>query len=258
MKRKLIALLLLFCLCLGCFPMTAAAAETEEEDFLAEHEAAWEDIKALMEAEEYDEAIAQAEAYMRSYPDSPVFDKVEKTCIQSYVRKARVLIEDKHREEAQELLEDCAYRYADSEFLYIVEKDQEALKKRLKDEIPKTGQIFHKNSTVYGGNSQLTIKNSGSKLLVKIEVASGKNEGEYITMFVRPNATATVKLKAGEYILKFASGDTWYSSTEWFGSDMYMEKINKVYDFEDWYVWTITLGASDGNVGSTSISRDEF
>ena len=263
MKRKLLALLLLFGLCVCCFPMTAlaaepAGAESEEENVLSADEAAWADIKALMDAEEYDEAIDQAEAYMRSNQDSPVYDKVEKTCIQSYVRKARVLIEKKHREDAQDLLEECADRYADSEFLYIVEKDQEALKQLLKKEIPKSGQIFHKNSTVFGGNSQLTIKNSGSKLLVKIELASGKNKGEYITMFVRPNASATVKLKAGNYILKFASGDTWYSSTEWFGSDMYLEKIDKVYDFDDWYIWTITLGATNGNVGSTSISRDEF
>ena len=260
MKRKLLALLLLFSLCLGCFPMTALAAEPADDEVAVvdEDEAAWEDIKALMDAEEYDEAIAQAETYMRSNPNSPVYDKVEKTCIQSYVRKARVLIEEKHREDAQELLEECADRYADSEFLYIVEKDQESLKQLLKKEIPKTGQIFHKNSTVYGGNSELTIKNSGSKLLVKVELASGKNKGEYITMFVRPNATASVKLKAGKYILKFASGDTWYSSTEWFGSDMYLEKIDKVYDFKDWYIWTITLGATNGNVGSTTISRDEF
>ena len=106
MKRKLLALLLLFSLCLGCFPMTALAAEPADEEVAVVDEAAWEDIKALMDAEEYDEAIAQAETYMRSNPNSPVYDKVEKTCIQSYVRKARVLIEEKHREDAQELLEE--------------------------------------------------------------------------------------------------------------------------------------------------------
>ena len=268
MKKKLIALLLLFGLCLGCFQMTAfaddaaaAAEDVEEEEVdpvLEEHQAFLDELKKLQEAKKYDEVIEKAEDFLWDNEDSPLYGPIEKVCIQSYVRKARALIESKHREKAEKLLNEAADRYEDSDYLYIIEKDQQSLKDLLKKEIPKTGKIFHNNSTVHGGYSQLEIKNSGSKLLVKIEVASGKNKGQYITMFVRPNATAKVNIQPGKYNLKFASGKTWYSSTEWFGSEMLCEKLNKVYDFKNGYIWTITLGVFDGNVGSTTINRDDF
>ena len=184
MKKKQIALLLLFGLCLGCFRMTAfaddtaAAAEAVEKEevdpVLEEHQAFLDELKTLQEAKKYDEVIEQAEEFLSDNEDSPLYGPIEKVCIQSYVRKARVLIDKKQREKAQNLLKECADYYADSDYLYIVEKEQQALKDLLKKEIPKTGQIFHKNSTVYGGNSQLTIKNSGSKLLVKIELNTRK------------------------------------------------------------------------------------
>ncbi|MBQ3802467.1 MAG: tetratricopeptide repeat protein [Oscillospiraceae bacterium] len=269
MKRKLLALLLLFTVCLGSFQITAMAADTtaatdleeETDPVLAEHQEFLDELKALQETKDYDAVIEQAEAFLRKNPDSPLYGPIEKVCIQSYVRKARALIDSKHREDAEELLNECADRYADSEYLYIVEKDQQALKDLLKKEIPKTGKVFHNNSTVHGGYGKLIIKNSGTKRLVKIEVASGKNKGQYISVFVRPNAKAEVNIQPGKYILKTATGKTWYSSTEWFGSEMDCEQWEGTFEFAklpQYTTWTITCGVSGGNMGSTPISKSDF
>ncbi len=263
MKKKLIALLLLFGLCLGCFQMTAfaddaAAAEAVEEvdPVLEEDQAFLDELKALQEAKKYDEVIEQAEDFLWDNEDSPLYGPIEKVCIQSYVRKARVLIDNKQREKAQNLLEECAEQYEDSEYLYIVEKEQQALKDLLKKEIPKTGKIFHDRSSIRGGYSKLIVKNSARKTLVKIESASGKNKGDYITMFVRSNGKGEVNLQPGKYIIKFARGDTWYSSKEMFGSDTDYFQPEGTYEFKSGYYWELTL--DEGTDYLPGIDADDF
>lgn len=264
MKRKLLALLLLFTVCLGSFQITAMAADTtaatdleeETDPVLAEHQEFLDELKALQETKDYDAVIEQAEAFLRKNPDSPLYGPIEKVCIQSYVRKARALIDSKHREDAEELLNECADRYADSEYLYIVEKDQQALKDLLKKEIPKTGKIFHDRSSIRGGYAKLIVKNSSRKTLVKIESASGKNKGDYITMFVRSNGKGEVNLQPGKYYIKFARGDTWYSSKEMFGSETSYFQPEGTYDFKSGYYWELTL--DEGTEYLPGIGADEF
>lgn len=266
MKKKLIALLLLFGLCLGCFQMTAfaddaaAAAEAVEDEevdpVLEEHQAFLDELKALQEAKKYDEVIEQAEDFLSDNEDSPLYGPIEKVCIQSYVRKARVLIDNKQREKAQDLLEECADYYEDSDYLYIVEKEQQALKDLLKKEIPKTGKIFHDRSSIRGGYSKLIVKNSARKTLVKIQSASGKNKGEYITMFLRSNGKGEVNLQPGKYYIKFARGDTWYSSKEMFGSETSYFQPEGTYEFKPGYYWEITL--DEGTEYLPGIDADDF
>lgn len=267
MKKKLIAILLLFSICLAGIQMPALAADSattapaEEEPLSEELQQYVADLKARRDEKEYDAVIEDAEAFLRKNPDSPAYSKVEKICIQCYIRKGRDLINDNQREAAWNLFEEALAIYEDSPYVGEIQKDFDKLKKLLKDELPKSGQVFHNRDTVHGGAGKLVINNSGKRMLVKIEKASGSNKGDYITVFVRSDGKASVNIQPGNYTLKYARGDTWYGTKEWFGSETEYYVADTTLEFAQWpyySTWTWTLGVTNGNLSTTAIDADDF
>ena len=102
MKNRIISLLCIFVFCLSAFsiPAMAEAIPAESEDVVQseldariEQDTAYRnEIVQLYKNKEYDEAIDQAEAFLADNPDSPVAEKFVKTCIYSYVGKAKLLL----------------------------------------------------------------------------------------------------------------------------------------------------------------------
>ena len=267
MKKTVIAFLLALCLCFSLSSMSIAwaetAAETEMEDeVLQQHQMIRDGIKVLVKEKKYDEAIASAEIFLADYPDSPIRAKMEKTCIQAYVGKAQGMIDSKQREDAQYLLENCIDQYQDSEYVEIAETALKSLKDLLKAELPKSGAVFHDRTAVHGGYGKLIINNSGKRTLVKIEKASGKDKGSYITMFVRSDGKAEVNIQPGEYLLKYAMGTTWYSTKEWFGSETEYYQADTVLEFAKlpyYSTYTVTLEkVVGGNLATYSIDPSDF
>ena len=60
----------------------------------------------------------------------------------------------------------------------------------------------------------------------------------------------------GKYIIKFARGDTWYSSKEMFGSDTDYFQPEGTYDFKSGYYWELTL--DEGTEYLPGIDADDF
>ena len=255
MKNRIISLLCIFVFCLSAFsiPAMAEAIPAESEDVVQseldariEQDTAYRnEIVQLYKNKEYDEAIDQA-----------------KTCIYSYVGKAKLLRDSHQREAALELLDTCIERYEDSVDIQYAIDAKAALNKLIKDETPANGHVFHNTSVVRGGYGTLKVKSGSYPVLVKVEVASGAHKGEYINLFVRAKSTASVHIQPGTYLVKYCVGETWYGPGEWFGSEMERYQCDTTLEFSKlpyYSTWELTLySVVDGNLSTYPISAEDF
>jgi len=101
----------------------------------------------------------------------------------------------------------------------------------------------------------------GSHYWVKLVDAS--TSAPAITMFVRGGTNAEVKVPLGNYVVKYASGKTWYGTTYLFGPDTAYGKADQTMRF--WVEGNIVHGHSmtlykvrNGNLRTESIPASEF
>ena len=269
MYKRFLAFLCIFALCLSFCVISAFAEAEEPQTEMDEYEAIVahdteirNEIVQLYKDKQYDEAIEQAEAFLDENPESPIAEKFRKTCIYSYVGKAKQLRDSRHREEALELLDTCIDLYEDATDIQYAKDAKSDLKKLIKDETPKNGQVFHNTNVVRGGYGTLKVESGDTPVLVKVEVASGSHKGEYINLFVRKNSTASVHIQPGTYNVKYCVGDTWYGPGEWFGSEMERYQCDTTLEFAKlpyYTTWTLTLySVADGNLTTFPISSDDW
>lgn len=219
-----------------------------------------EEIKKLLDEKQYTQAIETAEKQIAGRAPEKVNGKLVEYCITAYVEEANARIKDKQYEEADKLLNQCVARYATED-----EKDWKAARKKLDKAIaePKNGQVF--SSKARGGYCTLTIKSGNKPVFVK--VISNKDEKNTVTFYVQKDSSAKVKIKNGEYSLKYATGDKWYGEKELFGSDTryYNADItmnmttNRKGNRIEYQTYTITLfTVLGGNMNTEKIPADQF
>ena len=132
---------------------------------------------------------------------------------------------------------------------------------------PATGELYH-NSAYTASGCSLKINpntNDGSCTYFKIYAASGSEEILVSCVFINSGATATVRLPAGDYVLKTAnSSGNWYGEKEMFGSDGVYQRLQSSntsdrFTLERYGDYVLTLSnATDGNVGSQRENRGDF
>jgi len=102
---------------------------------------------------------------------------------------------------------------------------------------------------------------SGNNYLVKLEnFSTGSN---VLDIFVRSGVSVEVDVPLGTYIVKYASGKTWYGYDHYFGPQTVYSKADSLFNFRiegDKVVgYTITLyGVAGGNLHVTQIDPKEF
>ena len=169
-------------------------------------------------------------------------------------------MKDKHYEQADNLLSTCVEKYNAGD-----EKDVKAAQKKLDKAIaePKNGQVF--DSKARGGYCTLTIKSGSTPVYVK--VVSNKDEKTIATFYVRKDSSSTIKIRDGEYSLRYATGDKWYGEKDLFGSgtryynaDITLKMTttrsgNRI----TYQTYTITLyTVAGGNLSTSKIPQDKF
>ena len=119
------------------------------------------------------------------------------------------------------------------------------------------------------GEAPLKIRtSSGSDYFVKLENSQGKN---IMDIFVKGGRTVEVDVPIGRYILKYASGATWYGYKHHFGPKTDYNKADTVLSFEKEYIndgyregyrvsgHVITLyRVSGGNLTTSEIPKEAF
>ena len=218
------------------------------------------EIKSLFDDKKYDEAIAYSEAYIGDRKAADIQGGVVKNTINAYVAKANALIKKSRYEEAETLLKTCKERFEGAN-LTDVTKAISTLKKAITE--PANGKVF--TSKAKGGYCTLKIKAGDTPVFVKIE--NKKDADSFVTIYVRANKSATVHIKDGNYILKFATGKKWYGISELFGSatryysaDTTIEMTTRRSgNYITYQTPEITLyNVPGGNLTTSSISGDDF
>ncbi len=106
---------------------------------------------------------------------------------------------------------------------------------------------------------------SGTNYLVKLVDASSDNT--VLTVFVRGGTPVQVKVPLGNYVVKYASGQTWYGYEHLFGPQTGYSKAETTFSFQRETTregisisgYTITLfKVQNGNLSTQTIRKDEF
>lgn len=223
-------------------------------------EDASEEIKKLLDAKQYTQAIDYAEKQIAGRDPEKVKGKVIEYCVKAYVEEANAQMAGKHYEAADNLLNTCSSRYASAN-----QTDVKAAQKKLDKAIaePKNGQVF--DSKARGGYCTLTIKSGNSPVYIK--VVSNKDESIVATFYVRKDSSSTIKIKDGKYSLRYATGDKWYGEKDLFGSGTRYYRADTTLEMTttrsgnriSYQTYTITLyTVVGGNMSTTKIPQDKF
>ena len=283
---------------------TAKAILDEQPDFKdsadlltqCNYAVAFEDAVALADAGKYEEALKKLDE-AGSNPDK---HKVEAKCKEAIAHaKIREYIGAKKYAEALELLnsaegktienynalvKECsngaAYAealelYRDQMFYSAYNKfkslgDYENAKSYMNSCVqntPSTKELY-KNGAYSTRNVSLKIQpptNDGNYNYIKLYVVKNGEEILVSTVFIQKGGNYTVKLPAGDYVIKVAYGDgEWYGEKEMFGSNAVYERLQSTESSDKFtlkannsYILTLR-SAKDGNVRTKSESRKDF
>ena len=119
---------------------------------------------------------------------------------------------------------------------------------------PQSGTILSGFAVI--GGSELTITASGGEsCVVKLKNSSGATR---LSFYVRAGDTVTVGVPAEYLYVYFASGDTWYGTSNLFGEHTSYSMDEEILDFTA-YTWEYTLyPVTNGNFSETIIDASDF
>ncbi len=222
------------------------------------------EIKRLYSNGDYEGTIEYAEAYFADRDLKTFSDDFFDYTVWAYTLAAQQYEYDSEYEKAQKLLEKGSALYAETAYGSKAREALDHLNEKIRSNEPYNGKIMR--ATANSGYGELEIKNGGSNALIKLESIS-EPDTYYLEFYVRENETVTVNVRDGRYRLKYATGKTWYSEKELFGSGTAYTKADTVVSFETTYSGSyvnyerneITLyKVQNGNLTTSPISRDDF
>ena len=217
-------------------------------------------IKKYVDDKKYDDAIAFAEEYIGDRKAEDVQGGVIKNAVKAYVAKANALMKKSGYEAAEKLLTECRERYPSAD-MTDVNKALNTLKKAITE--PANGKVF--TAKAKGGYCTLKLNAGDSPVFVKI--INEKDPDSFVSIYVRANKSATVHIKNGDYILKYATGSKWYGSRDLFGTDTRFYSADTTLEMTTsrsgnyiyYQQYTITLyTVAGGNLSTSAISSEDF
>lgn len=98
-----------------------------------------------------------------------------------------------------------------------------------------------------------------------VRVADSMNGSPVLDVFIRSGESVNIEIPLGQYVIKYASGNTWYGSEQdkLFGPETVCSKADRVFAFsfsgDQVQGYSITLYAvPNGNMSTSRIPRDNF
>jgi len=222
------------------------------------------EIRHLYSSGDYEGTIEYAETYYAGRDLTTLSDDFFDYVVWAYAQRAEQYKYESAYEMAQKLLEKCVSLYGDTAFGSKARESLDELNRKIRSNEPYNGQVLR--ATANSGYCELEIRNGADAALVKLE-STTEPDTYYIEFYVRENETVKLQVRDGSYLLKYASGKTWYSEKELFGSDTYYAKADTIQEFTttysgDYVQYTtieITLyKVRNGNLSTSSISAEDF
>jgi hypothetical protein len=97
---------------------------------------------------------------------------------------------------------------------------------------------------------------SGANYFVKLEDEFGRPVRAY---FVKGGSIISYKVPVGTFNLKYATGHSWCSETDYFGADSSFYRAAETFTFDEQRGWTVRLiRQKGGNLRTLAITKDQF
>jgi hypothetical protein len=128
------------------------------------------------------------------------------------------------------------------------------------DPYPGTGVIYQNDSY---RSSAVRLTFDGGRLSVPVYIKLYRDGNLVASIFINAGGSATINLSPGSYRIHEATGVIWFGEDIMFGGDghytaMIFDNGSAETYLASNYIYTITLNASEGNVGSESLNPDNF
>ena len=229
--------------------------ETAEQTLqvLLENEACAE-AKKLLRKPDFVGVISLANEYFQEAELVNASEQLIGYVIEAYVRLARQHEKEKLYESAEKTLQECVSLYSGTGFAGSAQQALDELKARLESNEPYNGKTFR--ASAKGGYCELVIENNGKAAFIKLENVKTPNQ-YLLEIYVRANETVTVKIRDGEYFVKYAIGDTWYGEKELFGNKGIYVRAKDTLSFSTTYQGSKAIFDSKTIVLSESLLMSE-
>lgn len=153
----------------------------------------------------------------------------------------------------------------------VVEKEEETVVEEVapKEEVkvtipslpfPKNGTILEQHFISISEDKQawIEVKTKGSQATV-VKMVDSFSLSEVLVFFISPGETVEFTIPSGSYMIKVASGESWYGEDSLFGEGMSASRLDGLQVFEPGDYWTYELIEQvGGNLGQESINPEDF
>lgn len=239
-------------------------AAEEAYDALARQDA-YDTFLAEFESEKATDALETAKEFLNSEYGPDFADQVNELCCGAYVKIAKYNYSNDYYQTALYYIDQCKELYAETETVSQIYAVEKSVWQTLADIEPENGEIVA--DTLGSGDHRFAIDDSNAETNTLVKVVSVSDESKYMTFYVRAGESAEVRIPAGEYIIKYADGETWYGKQSMFGQNMVCTMLKDPLVFEISYYddgsvyyggWGISHYAkkSDNGEGVQSIKID--
>jgi tetratricopeptide (TPR) repeat protein len=125
---------------------------------------------------------------------------------------------------------------------------------------PATGEIYHNEGFV---SSAATVKFVMSASLIPYYIKIYSGDTLVVSLFLNVGTDLSIELPAGTYVFKASRGATWFGEDVKFGKEgsyytMLLQNDQPNTTLENNYIYTLTMQASNGNVGQQKEDPDGF
>lgn len=239
-------------------------AAEEAYDALARQDA-YDTFLAEFESEKATDALETAKEFLNSEYGPDFADQVNELCCGAYVKIAKYNYSNGYYQTALYYIDQCKELYAETETVSQIYAVEKSVWQTLADIEPENGEIVA--DTLGSGEYPYELDNSNSEVNTLVKMVSVSDESKYMTFYVRAGESAEVYIPAGEYIIKYADGETWYGKQSMFGQSMECSKRPEPLVFEMGYEsdgssyyggWTTTHNVENGNSTATKIDPEDF
>lgn len=218
------------------------------------------EANTLLKNRKYQESYDLFSLILEEYNCSEVSAEAKHGCADALVAIATQQYNKGNLEDTMYAVEEIINNYGSTD---SVRDLKEKIELRLTQNRPANGKTFKNN--VGWGNGEFTVKASNSDACIKLE--NRNDSSKYILFYVRANESATVKVKDGDYIAKYATGKYWYNTDSYFGKETSFTKADDILSYETTrsgsYVYYSTIEITlyqviGGNLTTTPIRENEF
>ena len=119
----------------------------------------------------------------------------------------------------------------------------------------KSGEMFKKPAGSTGSYININASDSYNTYFYFESASNPENDFSFI---VEQGKTQKINVPCDTYTVYEASGQTWFGQDIMFGPSTTYDKLKDPLEFTSSTYWTLTLGVTDGNAPSDTISPDDF